>query len=339
MTALLVGSTAGPALACGGLIGRNGSVNLVRTTTLAGYHDGVEHYVTAFTFAGTGGEFGSIVPLPGVPTNVERGGDWTLQRLVREVKPPVREFSGVALASASGDSAEVLLETRIDALDVTVLRGGAQAVGQWATDHGFLLSPDAPEVLDFYARRSPIFLAARFDADAVRQRGVALGDGTPVHVTIPTSNPWVPLRILGLGRQPGERIGADIFLLTDERPTLLPGRSAAGLRVERQEPASSTLLDDLRADKGGSWVPSSSWLTYLQVDAAPGDLTYDLAVDASGASEPSRTAAGLDQVLPHDRAGRQTSVWPVVLVGGAAVAVFGAGMGVATRRRRRRTAV
>src|SRR4028118_192636 len=78
---------AGPALACGGLIGRNGSVNLVRTTTLAAWHDGVEHYVTSFKFAGAGGECGSIIPLPDVPTSVERGGDWTLQRLVREVTP------------------------------------------------------------------------------------------------------------------------------------------------------------------------------------------------------------------------------------------------------------
>src|ERR1041384_3872377 len=39
---------ASPAFACGGLIGPRGSVNLLRTTTLAGYHDGIEHYVTAF---------------------------------------------------------------------------------------------------------------------------------------------------------------------------------------------------------------------------------------------------------------------------------------------------
>ena len=58
------------------------------------------------------------------------------------------------------------MKVRIDALDITVLRGGRDAVGQWATDHGFRLPPDAPEVLDFYAARSPIFLAAVFDADA-----------------------------------------------------------------------------------------------------------------------------------------------------------------------------
>ncbi|MGH3848403.1 MAG: hypothetical protein ACRDRT_01645 [Pseudonocardiaceae bacterium] len=73
ITTLLAGAVlpvviAGPALACGGLIGRNGSVNLVRTSTLAAYHEGIEHYVTSFEFAGSGGEFGSIIPLPDVPT-------------------------------------------------------------------------------------------------------------------------------------------------------------------------------------------------------------------------------------------------------------------------------
>ena len=55
-SALLV--SAAPALACGGLIGPNGAVNLLRTTTFAGYHDGVEHYVTSFEFAGGEGKFG-----------------------------------------------------------------------------------------------------------------------------------------------------------------------------------------------------------------------------------------------------------------------------------------
>ena len=60
----------------------------------------------------------------------------------------------------------MILETKIDALDITVLEAAATAVGKWATEHGFLLTPDAPEMLDFYAERSPIFMAARFDAYA-----------------------------------------------------------------------------------------------------------------------------------------------------------------------------
>ena len=328
---------AGPALACGGLIGRNGSVNLVRTTTLAAWHDGVEHYVTSFQFAGSGGEFGSIIPLPDVPTNVVRGGDWTLQRLVREVTP---QSTGRAASSAnagvvSSAAAVVLLETRIDALDITVLEGGGQAVGEWATKNGFLLTPDTPEVLDFYARRSPIFLAARFDGDAAREKGVAVGDGTPVHITIPTPNPWVPLRILGVGRQAAERINADVFLLTDRRPALLPGDTAPGLTLDRQEPASNRLLADLRGDKGMEWVPQSMWLSYLKVDALPAQLTYDLAVDATGADRPSPEAAGLQvaQPGPAALADAGAPVLPWALAGAGAVALVTGGVLLAARRR------
>ncbi len=333
---------AGPALACGGLIGRNGSVTLVRTTTLAAWHDGVEHYVTAFKFAGAGGEFGSIIPLPDVPTSVERGGDWTLQRLVREVTPQVLSArASLSNSGAASDAAQILLETRIDALDITVLKGGGQAVGEWATKNGFLLTPDVPEVLDFYARRSPIFLAARFNADAARQKGVALGDGTPVHITIPTPNPWVPLRILGVGLKAGERVNADVFLLTDKRPALLPGL-VPGLTLDRQAPATNSLLTDLRTDKGMDWMPQSMWLSYLKVDALPSQLTYDLAVDATGADKPSPVAAGFEAAQPAPvppalpvaaAASPGPSLLPWTVAGALVVAVATGGVMVAARRR------
>ena len=214
-----------PALACAGLVTPGGNVKLVRTATLAAYHNGIEHYVTSFQFVGGGAEFGSIIPLPAVPSKVERGGDWTLQRLQRETEPVANASfaSGAAPASAERD-AEVLYETRIDALDITILKGGSNAVGKWAREHGFGLTPDAPEVLDFYARRSQIFMAARFNAQAAEERNQQLGDGTPIHLTIPTSNPWVPLRILGLGHSPEEATDADVYLLTDRAPTVLPER-------------------------------------------------------------------------------------------------------------------
>ena len=154
------------------------------------------------------------------------------------------------------------MKVRIDALDVTVLRGGAADIGQWAKDHGFRLPPDAPEVLDFYASRSPIFLAAAFDADAAAERGQQLGDGTPVHVTIPTDNPWVPLRILALGKTGEERVEADVFLLTDEVPALLPAPDGDnGMRLDHSAAATTALLDDLRSDRGMEWIPSDAWLT------------------------------------------------------------------------------
>jgi hypothetical protein len=298
---LLAALFVGPTLACGGLIGPNGAVNLLRTTTLAGYHDGIEHYVTAFQFAGGGGAFGSIVPLPGVPTDVVRGGDWTLQRLIRETQPVERDAAfGLALAAPSAAGAQVLLQTRIDALDITVLKGGSADVGQWATEHGFRLPPDAPEVLDFYAQRSPIFMAAVFDADAAKARGQSIGDGTPVHITIPTTNPWVPLRILALGRTAQERVDADVYLLTDRAPAMLPapGDGSNGLVLSHSAAASEQLLNDLRADKGMDWIPDAAWLTQVRIDAAAPQLRFDLAIDASGQGTPSRVAAGLPAGTP-----------------------------------------
>lgn len=312
--------------ACAGLIGSNGAVNLGRTTTLAAYHDGVEHYVTAFKFLGGGGQFGTLIPLPGIPSSVEKGGGWTLQRLVRETQPP-RALRAEAFAlGAAAPTAEVILQTRVDALDITVLKGGAREVATWATDHGFRLSPDAPEVLDFYAKRSPIFLAAVFDADGAAERGQQIGDGTPVQITIPTTNPWVPLRILGLGKQPGDRVEADVFLMTDRQPAFLPG-SRSGLTLAHNAAARKQLLDDLRSDERMEWVPESAWLTQLRIDSKAADLAYDLSVDASGQGTPSRVAAGLDPLE-----------WPVQLqtVGGpAAVALVLIGLPLALGLRRR----
>ena len=63
--------TASAAGACGSLVAANGAVNLVRTSTLVAYHDGVEHYVTSFEFTGAPKTFGSIIPLPDKPTTVD----------------------------------------------------------------------------------------------------------------------------------------------------------------------------------------------------------------------------------------------------------------------------
>src|SRR3990170_3646082 len=305
-------ATSQPAAACAGLIGPNGAVNLLRTNTFAGYHDGIEHYVTSFKFQGGSGQFGSLVPLPAVPTLVEKGGDWTLQRLIRETEV-VAKRNTLAFATAAGArDAQVLMQVKIDALDITVLKGGGEAVGRWATEHGFRLPPDAPEVLDFYAARSPIFMAAIFDADAAKAKGQEIGDGTPVHITMPTNNPWVPLRILGTGKAADDRIEADVYLLTDRKPVLLPAPFANGMKLDHSATASASLLNDLRSDKGMEWVPEMGWLTKISIDAKASQLTYDLAVSANG-TVPSRVAAGLEAHATPTNVPASQSNEPLVL--------------------------
>jgi hypothetical protein len=275
----------GIAAACGSLVADNGAVNLVRTSTLAAYHDGVEHYVTSFEFAGAQGKFGSIVPLPDRPSLVERAGDWTLQRLQLEVQPPLLEAAPTTAArEEAADGVEVIDEVQIDSLRVRTLRGGGRAVATWARAEGFDLSNDADDVLEFYSDRSPYFLAATFDPTIAAEDGFASGDGIPVHVAIPTDDPWVPLRILGTGKPGREIVRADVFLLTDDEPSLLRGE---GVEINRSERASDDLLDDLRSDKNSSWVPRESWFTHLTVSTATRDLDFDLAIDADGGAPSS----------------------------------------------------
>jgi hypothetical protein len=103
--------------------------------------------------------------------------------------------------------------------------------------------------------------------------------------------------------------------------------------LEHSEPASSSLLTDLRDDKGMEWLPSSGmWLSYLRVDARAGDLDYDLAIDASGAGQPSPVAAGLAPEAAPDPSGGPSygpAIWTAV-----AVLVL---LGVAAGRERRHT--
>ena len=174
---------------------------------------------------------------------------------------------------------EIIQQVRIDSLDVTILRGGGKAVAKWANAQGFDLTHDAPAVLDFYAQRSPYFMAAKFDASAAVAAGFQGGDGIPVHLAIPTDNPWVPLRILGAAKVPQAPVNADVFLLTDHKPSLLYGK---GFSIVQSERASHTLLDDLRSDEHSSWVPEDGWLTYGRVSGRADEVLTDLAIDVHG---------------------------------------------------------
>jgi hypothetical protein len=349
-TAVGLVATAGPVLACAGLVTPGGNVKLLRTATLAAWHDGYEHYVTSFTFDGGGAEVGSLVPLPAVPEKVERGGDWTLQRLERETQPRFTARQGAAdnttEAAPAGAPAEVVYETRIDALDITILKGGAQAVADWATEHGYSLTPDAPETLEYYADQSPVFMAARFDTAAAQDREQQVGEGTPIHLTIPLDQPWVPLRILALGREASEFIDADVYLLTPHRPGLRPA-PGEGLVLNYDQQASRQLLDDLRSDKGMEWVPERAWLTHLRVAEEAGELDYDLKINRrpSGSAQRAVSDARSPEARPEPRRGPAVaavavtdgSPWraaavPAAVAGAAAGAALAAHL---TSRRRR----
>src|SRR6266478_8845349 len=282
-----------PAFACGGLLAPDGDVRLARASTLVSWHDGIERYFTSFTYQGNASNLGWIVPLPAVPIKIEEGGGWTLQRLSRETHPQPVRFAAVA-SSAAGveDSAQVLQQVKIEALNITVLRGSGQEVLNWATSNGFFLNDDTRAHLLIYAQASPIFMAAKYDTAAARARGQLTGDGAPILITMKTPHLWVPLEVLALD---GQQVNADLYLLTDvpvntSDLNVKIGQSAVGsqvpgapgLQVAFQEKMTQVLYHDLSSDRNMSWVRSDSWLTYLSLDAPDAAVTYDMGISPTG---------------------------------------------------------
>ena len=149
-------------------------------------------------------------------------------------------------------------------------------------------------MLEFYASRSPFFMAARFDADAAAQDDFVAGDGIRCRSRCQPARPWVPLHILHGATPDSEIIVADVFLLTPERPDLLYGE---GLTIERSEWASDLLLDDLRSDEGMEWIPTQGWFTYLKLETEAANVVYDLSVGV-GSTPPSFVDAGFMTVEP-----------------------------------------
>jgi hypothetical protein len=135
-------------------------------------------------------------------------------------------------------------------------------------------------------------MAAKFDASRAAALGQTSGQGTPIMLTIPTSEPWVPLRILALGLDSSEQVQADVFLLTDDKPKLLAG--GKGLGIDRSEAASPLLLSDLRSDKGMDWVPTRVVLMPRRSTPA-GQLGYDLAISTDSTTLPSIERAGIQR--------------------------------------------
>jgi uncharacterized protein DUF2330 len=283
---------AGPALACGGLVAPGHAEVLRKATTLAAWHDGLEHYVTGFQFAGSANKFGYIIPLPGNPTKIQKAGAWTLERLEREINPIVFERAvPAALAPVASNAVTILQQVTIEALDITVVRGGGPDVATWAEKNGFALTPDTPKVLGQYSDRGAIFALARFNNKAAVQRGLAEGQGTVIHFTIPTKAPWIPLHILALGKAPNEQVQADLFILTDQQPKLLPPLfDMTGMTVRANGWATQQLLTDLGSDRGMSWLPKSGmWFYALSLDTTASNVKADLSIDGGG---PPLNAAG-----------------------------------------------
>ena len=333
-----------PAAACGGLIAPNGAIRLERATTLVAWHDGVEHYLTSFSYQGSAANFGWIVPLPAVPEKVEEGGDWTLQRLFRETHPQpftILQFDSRVANAAGG--VEVIQQVQVQALDITVLRGTGQGVLDWANSNGFAIDAETRAHILTYANGSPVFMAAKYNAGRAAKQRLLFGDGAPVLITLKVAHPWIPFEVLAAGQQ----VQADLYLLSDMPVNTSEWRAfvgasgvgtqvagAPGFTLVSQEKMNDRLYRDLSTDKNMSWVRRDSWLTYLSLNAPDDKVTYDMSVTPMGivkvAPFGTKPMAIVDGVKPNQRAadlptapmGTSTALLLIAVVAGVLVFAF-----------------
>lgn len=332
-----------PAAACGGLVAPNGAIRLAKATTLVAFHDGVEHYLTSFSYQGSAASFGWIVPLPAVPDKVEAGGAWTLQRLQRETQPqPLFAFEDTQVAQAAS-GVTVIEQVQVQALDITVLKGSGQEVLDWAAENGFSVDAETRAHILQYAKGSPVFMAAKYNPTRAQQQGLLFGDGSPVLITMKLAHPWIPFEVLAAG----QRVRADLYLLTDKpvntsEVRALVGVSAVGSTVQGaegftvnfQEPTNDSLYHDLSTDRNMGWVRRDSWLTYLSLDAPDRKVTYDMSITPMGVikvapfgTKPMAIVDGngsKDEALdlPTAPVGTPTVLLLVIVVAGFALWVF-----------------
>jgi len=185
-----------------------------------------------------------------------------------------------------------LQQVKVEALNITVLKGSGQAVLDWCAQNGFAVDGDTRAHLLTYAQGSPIFMAVKYDTAEAQARHQATGDGAPLLITMRTPHPWVPLEVLALD---GQTVNADLYFLTDEplntsALNAVAGQSAVGadisgapgLHVAFQERMNPALYHDLSTDRNMSWVRPDGWLTYLTLDAPADTVTYDLSVTPDG---------------------------------------------------------
>ena len=218
--------------------------------------------------------------------------------------------SPTAAAGRRPRPAEELLETQVDALDITVLKGGGTSRRRLGPRARLLAVARRARGARLLRRAQP-HLHGR---PLRRAAGRRLGQRDRRRHPDPPHDPDRPSRgcrcaSSASARQPSEPVEADVFLLTDDGArAAAPAATGLDARAQRGRPRrrSST---DLRSDKGMEWVPASMWLSYLKIDTPAGALSYDLAVDVNGYS-PSPRAAG----LPWRRCSRRSRRRPTSTV-------------------------
>ncbi len=284
-----------PALACGGPLSPNDSIHLTTAQTLVGWHNGIEYYMTNFTYSGDASRFGWVLPLPAQPQKIEEGSMQVFSDLSSEAEhgSSNRGWFSSGYYAANSSSAQVLQKTTIHSLAISIIQGNGPQIVNWARGNGFSVNAETQAHLLMYARASSIFMAARYELPSTHQsQAQNQGESTPILLTIRTPSLWIPVELLATD---GGQTSANFYLLTDQplalsswqsKLGLSPGGEdvpgAPGLTVRYREQLPDSLVQSMASETNMGWIWQHAWFTELDLFAPAAQVTYDIGVSPSG---------------------------------------------------------
>ena len=217
-------------------MGENGTIQLTRTTTLAAYHDGVERYVTSFEFSGTGEEVGRSCRCPrcrprssGAATGHCSGSSGGPPAGAESfASPPARRRATRPRCSSRRRSTRSTSPSCAAAVTPSASgrRPRLPAHARRARGPRLLLAAQ-PDLHGRALRRG----AGRTTRQTVGRRHADHADHPDRQAVGAAADPRPRAR-------PDDVVDADVFLLTDERPTGARRRPRRG--GDRERPASTS---------------------------------------------------------------------------------------------------
>jgi hypothetical protein len=221
-----------------------------------------------FSFSGRSEEFTWILPIrDGANARVELSDPRFMQALdnltaprVQAAPPVPTRFCGsgdsFGLFGSSASSAferaggafdagvNVLRQEVVGPYDQATIRGtDPNAIRDWLRNNGYFVPPSIDPILDHY-------VALRLDFVALKLRpGTGVNQMQPVRVTIPGSNPTLPLRMISAGV--GDKVGLLLMVIAPSRMEAMSWPNGelrdTDLVYDYNAPSTDTAADFLRA--------------------------------------------------------------------------------------------
>jgi hypothetical protein len=288
-----------PALPCGGGFGAGLTIGQDQKIFIA-HKAGIETYFFAPHFCGKAAHFGLILPVPSTLTADPQLGDTSLVTELEAVTAPAVQTrkecrSGDGVGAAPGgyrggtggtdQGVNVVDKGQVGIFEWSLLQADTVAAfTDWLDANQYPYEPAATSTFQHYVDSKWLFVAFKVAADTNDPPSSMLlcGDLGPIQLSFASAAPVVPARIAA-ATNPNSGYTWRFFVVSAAQQ-----QPAAGVSSQLQYSGVLTAADLSSHPALGKLAHEGEWLTKLDVTFVPGELTSDIAFEASSTPAPYR---------------------------------------------------